>query len=165
MRKTVSSLVVALMLGWASAAQAGDYQTGLEAYDAGDYATALREWQDLAENGDASTQYNLGVMYSEGHGVAQDYVEAVKWWRVAAESQNVVAQYALGVMHEEGHGVAADFVSAHMWFNIAAALGYSEAEEDRNDLELEMTSTQIANAEKLAREWLHTHALMNRWRR
>ena len=73
-----------------------------------------------------------------------------------------MAQYALGVMHEEGHGVSVDFITAHMWFNIAAALGYSEAEEDRNDLEREMTSTQIADAEKLAREWLDTHALMNR---
>ena len=85
MRKTISALVVALMLGWAGAVHAGDFQKGLEAYNAGDYATALLEWRDLAEQGDAEAQYNLGVMYDNGQGVAQDYAEAVKWYRRAAE--------------------------------------------------------------------------------
>ena len=62
-----------------------DFQKGLDAARNGDYATALRELRPLAEQGHAIAQYNLGVMYEFGHGVAQDYAEAVKWWRLAAE--------------------------------------------------------------------------------
>ena len=51
---------------------------GYTAYNAGDYATALREWRPLAEQGNADAQYNLGMMYDEGEGVPQDDAEAVK---------------------------------------------------------------------------------------
>ncbi len=72
----VMVLVLALVL--AACAPAGDLETGAEAYDRGDYATALKEWRPLAEQGHAKAQYNLGVMYDDGEGVAQDYAEAVK---------------------------------------------------------------------------------------
>lgn len=54
---------------------------GKAAYDRGDYITALREWQPLAEQGDAEAQHSLGNMYFEGRGVPQDDAEAVRWWR------------------------------------------------------------------------------------
>jgi TPR repeat protein len=57
-----------------------DFQTGLEAYKRGDYATALKEWRPLAENGDAQAQFQLGVMYHNGEGVQKDDKEAVKWF-------------------------------------------------------------------------------------
>ncbi len=56
----------------------------LAAYQRGDYATALREWRALAEQGDAKAQFNLGIMYSNGQGVPQDYAEALQWYRKAA---------------------------------------------------------------------------------
>ncbi len=55
-----------------------------EAYDSGDYATALRLWRPLAERGHADAQYSLGVMYSQGRGVPQDYVQAHMWFNLAA---------------------------------------------------------------------------------
>ena len=66
---------------------AADFQAGLQAYRRGDYATALEELLSLAEQGSASAQYRLGVMYDGGFGVAQDYAEAEKWYRLAAESR------------------------------------------------------------------------------
>jgi len=48
------------------------YQEGLDAYERGDYDTALKEWRPLAEQGDASGQFNLGFMYDQGLGVPQD---------------------------------------------------------------------------------------------
>ena len=63
---------------------AQDYDVGLAAYQSGDYATALRELEPLAEQGDTSAQNNLGVMYEYGLGVVQDYTEAVRWYRAAA---------------------------------------------------------------------------------
>lgn len=58
---------------------------GLDAYNRGDYATALLEFRPLAENGLASAQNNLGAMFQAGLGVPQDYTAALKWYRLAVE--------------------------------------------------------------------------------
>jgi TPR repeat protein len=50
-----------------------DFQTGKDAYDRGDYETAFKEWQPLADQGDARAQYRLGAIYHDGQGVPQDY--------------------------------------------------------------------------------------------
>ena len=63
-----------------------DFQKGFTAYESGDYATALREWTPLAEQGDASAQFNLGAKYHNGQGVIQDNVYAHMWWNIAASS-------------------------------------------------------------------------------
>jgi hypothetical protein len=73
-----------------------DFQKGYTAYKSGDYATALREWEPLAKQGNAFAQYNLGLMYDKGRGVPQDYKTAVKWYRLAAEQGNAVAQERYG---------------------------------------------------------------------
>ena len=66
-------------------ASSADWEKGVAAYESGDFATAMREWEPLAEQGDATAQGNLGLMYDEGQGVPQDYKTAVKWYRLAAE--------------------------------------------------------------------------------
>ena len=55
-------LAAALICGAAAPAWA-DFDDGVAAYEAGDYATALKEWRPLAEQGDAEAQFNLGKMY------------------------------------------------------------------------------------------------------
>ena len=55
-----------------------------DAYELGDYATALREWRPLAKQGNASAQFLLGYMYYNGYGVPQDYSTAHKWYSLAA---------------------------------------------------------------------------------
>ena len=75
MKKLIRTSLVVLMLS-SSASLAQDFDKGLAAYESGDFATALEEWRPLAEQGDASAQFNLGLMYINGHGVPQDYVEA-----------------------------------------------------------------------------------------
>jgi uncharacterized protein len=52
-----------------------------------DYATALKEFLPLAKDGNASAQYNLGLMYNDGHGVAQDYKEVLRWYALAEAAQ------------------------------------------------------------------------------
>ena len=68
-------LLFSLLLGAPS--YSADFNKGLTAYNNGDYATALKEWTPLAEQGVAEAQYNLGVMYQEGAGVPQDYKEVL----------------------------------------------------------------------------------------
>ncbi len=81
------ALVVALCagftLGLTAPAWAG-FDKGVAAYKRGDYVTALREWRPLAKQGNANAQYNLGLMYRKGLGVAQNYVRTYAWFDLAA---------------------------------------------------------------------------------
>ena len=74
-------LAALLLLTLAAPAWGQDRSKGWNAYERRDYATALREFLPLAEQGDATIQFALGSMYAFGKGVPQDYAEAVKWYR------------------------------------------------------------------------------------
>ena len=117
---------LAVMLALPVAAQ--DFQKGYVAYQRGDYATALREWRPLAEQGNADAQYNLGVMYREGLGVSQDYAEALKWNRKAVEQGDALAQHNLGNMYQHGQGVPQDYNAAAKWYREAAEQGFAPAQ-------------------------------------
>ena len=71
-------LTFALLLGSAGVSESADFQKGLTAAQSGDFATALREWKPLAEQGDSAAQRNLGLMYDNGQGVPQNDKTAVK---------------------------------------------------------------------------------------
>ena len=95
-------LTLTLLLGSAGVSWSADYQKGLTAFLSGDYATALREWKPLAEQGNVRAQYNLGAMYEKGHGVLQDDKTAMKWTRLAAKQGHAIAQSNLGFMYDKG---------------------------------------------------------------
>ena len=107
MKKLITSLclIVTLAFGSFGVGWSGDFQKGVDAYEKGDYATALKEWTPLADQGHAKAQYNLGVAYANGEGVLQDYKTAVKWYILSAEQGNAKAQYNLGIMYDNGQGV------------------------------------------------------------
>ena len=107
-------LLFSLFLGLPS--YSSDFDKGLTAYNNGDYATALKEWKPLAEEGDVDAQYYLGVLYDNGDGVPQDYKEAVRWYTLAAEQGDVDAQYNLDFIHRKGLGVPQDDKEA-VWFD------------------------------------------------
>jgi TPR repeat protein len=109
----------------------------------------------------------LGTLYEHGLGVPQDYAEAAKWYRKASDQGNSSAQTALSGLYTIGRGVPQDFVAAHMWMNLAASLqtdGAGSLSPDlqkgaaklRDDLATMMTPQQIAEAQRLAREWKPT---------
>jgi TPR repeat protein len=125
-RLTLATIAVLALSGTVAA----DFKAGLEAYQRGDYATALREWQPLAEKGDANGQYNLGLLYNQGSGVPQDYARAAEWYRKAAEQGNSNAQYNLGVMYSTGQGVAKDPAEAMRWYLKAAEKGIPGAQNN-----------------------------------
>ena len=90
-------------------------------------------------------------MWLEGKGVVQDYKETVKWWRKSAEQGLANAQSNLGRSYALGNGVIQDKVYAHMWWNIAASNGNAGAVKYRDMIAKEMTASQMAEAQKLAR--------------
>ena len=145
-------LMIAVLLGSAGMSWSADFQKGLTAYKSGDYATALREFRPLAEQGTANAQVYLGLMYANGRGVPQDYKTAVKWYRLAAEQGYAAAQGKLGVMYALGKGVLKDYVYAHMWASFGASNGNEKGRQVRDFVAKNMTPTQIVDAKKLARE-------------
>lgn len=125
-----------------------------------DYAVAAKWYRKAAEQGNASAQFNLGLLFSKGRGVPQDNAGAAKWFRKAAEQGDADAQLIIGNMYLTGKGVPQDFVLAHMWLNLATlrypesdAEGREEAEKNRDLAASKMTPIQIAEAQRLAREW------------
>ena len=97
-------LTLAVFMGSAGTVLSAEFQKGWHAYQKGNYETALREWQPLAEQGHASAQFNLGLMYDKGRGVTQDYKTAVKWYLLAVEQGNALAQnnLAIALLHGKG---------------------------------------------------------------
>ena len=125
-----------------------------------DYAEAAKWYRKAAEQGNASAQFNLGLMFSKGQGVPRDNAEAAEWFRKAAEQGVADAQHNLGVMYAKGQGVPQDYVLAHMWFNLATSRfpalekeSREQAEKNRDIAASKMTPAQIAEAQRLAREW------------
>ncbi len=120
----VLSIVCLATPAWA------DFEAGMDAYDRGDYATALREWRPLAKQGDAASQFLLGAMYAEGKGVQQDYVQARQWYEQAAAQGYARAQYNLGVLYAQGQGGPQDYAKARQWYEQAAAQGLADAQNN-----------------------------------
>ena len=125
-----------------------------------DYEEAVRWYRSAAEYGLALAQFNLGCMYEEGKGVPLNLHESLKWHRLAAEQCHASAQFMLAVKYRF---VEKNCVQAHMWANLAAANrnatseGRSTAIELRDSVAQEMTSDQIAEAQRLAREFSAQH--------
>ena len=97
-----------------------DWEAGVDAYQAGDYKTALKEFRPLAEQGLADAQYNLAWMYEHGEGVTQDYKKALKWYQLAVEQGDATAGHQLGVMHHYGWGVKTNYKEALRFYRLAA---------------------------------------------
>ena len=105
-----------------------DFETGMDAYQRGNYATALSEWRPLAEEGDAQAQLHLGVLYANGDGVPQNYANAHQWYEQAAAQGYPMAQFNLGVLYDNGDGVPQDYAKARQWYEQAADRGYAMAQ-------------------------------------
>ena len=155
MNRTFKTTVAALTLAVSVAGSiaAGPFEDAATAYKKGNYATALELIRPLAEEGNVAAQFNLGIMYQLSHGVPQDNEAAVSWYRKAAEQGLAEAQYNLGVMYANGEGVPQDYAAAQMWFNLAVASRNRNAMKARDIVAAQLTPAQIAEAQKLAREW------------
>ncbi len=149
---------IALVLSFVglSAPAWADFQAGLDAYNRGDYPTALREFTPPAKQGVAEAQHILGVLYEKGKAVLQDFARARQWYEKAAAQGIAGAQYRLGALYHHGYGGPQDFVQAYKWYNLAAANGEKKAATRRDALAEQMTPAQIDETQRLPREWKPT---------
>ena len=126
-RAAFVGLVLSVCLA-ASLAVAGPLEDGAEAAERGDYATALRLWRSVADQGNPDAQYRVGLTYDVG---------AVQ----------------PGLLYANGRGVEQDNIQAHLWLNLAAAGSEPAARRERELVATKMTRSQLAEADRLAREW------------
>ncbi|MBM9519136.1 sel1 repeat family protein [Desulforhopalus vacuolatus] len=118
------------------------------------YVQAFKWCKKVAEQGYSDAQYDIGVMYSKGQGTTQNYTQALKWYKKAAEKGYSDAQNNLGLMYEFGKGVLQNYIQAYIWYNVCAESGYPVAIKNRDRVTSKMTSEQIAQAQKMTREWI-----------
>ena len=134
-------------------------------YDGGkgvpqNYAQAIKWYCLAAERGQCRRSVRPRPHVRHGKGVPQDYSEAAKWYRLAADQGQPDAQNNLGHFYRTGQGVPQDYVQAHMWLNLTASKYPASKKEERENavagrdsVGSKMTPAQIAEAQKLAREW------------
>lgn len=122
---------------------------------------AAKWLRKAAEQGDEDVYLLLAELYVTDEHLAEDYKETVKWLLLASEQgrglAHAAAQNNLGVMYAKGTGILNNNVKAHMWYNIAGANGDELGARNRANIEKKMTPAQIAEAQKLAREWMAQH--------
>ena len=124
MKKLIVSLGLALTLSFGAT-----FNEGVEAFEKGDYKTALQIFEELSYKNNAKAKYNLGAMYQNGDGVRQDYKKAKEWFEKSAAKNYAPAQFNLGIIYGTGkRGVKQDYKKAKEWYEKAAAQGDTEAQ-------------------------------------
>jgi hypothetical protein len=118
---------------------------------------AVEWYRKAAEQGSAIGQSNLGFMYKNGAGgVMQDHTAAAQLFESAARQGEPYGQRNLGLALRDGLGVKPDVVGAYAWLNLAASHAsapHPDAAEERDQLAQDMTKDQLAEGQRLAREW------------
>lgn len=135
-----------------------DLSSGTETYEWGDYGAEYEKTRFSAELGNAGAQYDLGIMYREGHGVPQDNAEAMKWFRMAADLGDAAAQNKLGVMYVEERGIPHNYTEAIKWYRLAAEQGFAPAQYNLGFYPVStdslvkgtLASSSVANLRRLA---------------
>jgi len=154
MNKKLLTFFILILLSFSAIAD--DFEDGEEAYERGDYSTALILFKKTAEQGNAEAQINLGIMYVEGLGVEQDDSKAVKWFRKSAEQGNAEAQGLLGTLYENGLGVPQDYTEALKWYRKAAEQGNADSQREIGYLYAKGQGTRKNFIEAFA--WFHIAA-------
>lgn len=149
MRTLIGATALSLMV-IAGAPALADTKAGVDAWNRGDYPTAVAEWRKAAIAGDPDAQFNLGQAYKLGRGVPVDLPMAESWYRKAALQGHPQAEdnYALALFQEGKRSEAVP------WLEKAVARG-----EPRAQLVL---GTMLFNGDGVQRDWVRAYALLQR---
>lgn len=147
MRKYLALLAFAAASASAAAQSVGD---GIDAWQRGDAASAVRIWQPLADKGDADAAFNLGQAYRLGKGVPLDLASAQSWFEKAARKGHVDAQATLGLLLFQ----AGNRVGAMRWLTAAADAGEPRA--------LLMVGTALYNGDGIEADPVKAYAYVSR---
>jgi uncharacterized protein len=146
-RKYLAATAAAAFLLCGGAALA-DVKTGIDLWQAGNFAGAVKEWRTLAEKGDADAQFNLGQAYKLGRGVPADIGSAQSWYEKAAAKGHEQAQVNLGlILFQRG-----ERAKAMPWIRKAADGGDPRAQY--------VLGTAMFNGDLVPKDWPRAYAFM-----
>jgi TPR repeat protein len=133
-------------------------EEGKKFFEKKEYMRAAISFRKAADEGDAEAQYRLAWMYFEGQGVQCDLAESSKWRSKAADQGHVAALYERGCSEFLVTVEPVDYTQAYKWLTVAASRAINaevktHIMQKRDLVAAEMTSAQIADAERLARDW------------
>lgn len=130
-------------------------EKGIEAYQNGDFATALTEWLTLAQEGNAQACHNIAILYLNGQGVEQDTEQGKMWCLKAAERGHTIAKTHLGFLFAEEGNMSA----AIQWWEQAAQEGNADAQ---NQLGLIYHRGEgVTQDDETAADWFEAAAMQN----
>lgn len=133
---------------------AHDVAKASDAYNAGDYKTAVHIWGELAAEGDSQAQEMLAAMYVMGKGTDKDLQKAAHWYRMAADQGSASAQFTLAGMYLDGRGVAKSLENAYALMLISANSGNLSAKKKAGEILAVMTPSQIDKAKDITFEFM-----------
>jgi hypothetical protein len=113
--------------------------------------------RQMAANGDAAAENELGLRYATGDGAKQDEQQALDWFRKAADQGNLAAQSKLGSIYLSGHGTAQNFSQAYFWIALARANGDETSKVLAPLAARHLTRAQITAIELEASRWIELH--------
>ena len=129
---------------------AADVKAGVDAWAQGDYDKAVREWQPLADAGDADAQFNLGQAYKLGKGVPTDLAAALEYYRKATVQSHARAEDNYGLLLFQQN-------------QRQQAMPYLERSAERGEPRAQyLVATALFNGDLLSRDWVRAYALMTR---
>ena len=120
---------------------------GWDAFERGDYQTALSIWKSLSERGDKGMAVLVGTIYDFGQGVPQDDAEALKWYLQAAEAGNGNGQYRAASIYARSRQVPPDYVQAYKWLTLAMKSlpqQVSAKADELSSLQAELLRSEVA---------------------
>ena len=120
-------LILASTLLWISSSKASDYERAYEALAAKDYEKAAYFLSFFASNGDARSQYNMGIIYRDGLGFEKNSSAALGWFLLAAEQKHMLANYAVGLLLRDGPDDLRQPERAVLYLKEAGFLGHALA--------------------------------------
>lgn len=151
--------------------QESEYNLGVYAYIAKDYATAREHWSRSLKRGPLSTHNNLGYLLYYGLGGPKDQARAFELWSRAAKLGHSEAQRHLGRAYQEGGGVDQSLVEAYAWYRCAIASAETMAATNSTEAKIaldarksltkllqQLPSEQIAASEELAKHYIESYA-------
>jgi len=119
-----------------------------------DFVKALTWFGKAAAQGSAAAKNNLAFMYRYGKGVPKDFGKALLWYLKAAAQGYGPALDNIGMLYANGRGVPRDYVEAHKWLSLASMFGSARGARYLKYIVKKMNTAQVAEAERLAREWI-----------
>lgn len=147
MRNCSTAVAAVITLVFSSAGWGADFESGQDAFSAGDYEAAIAEWQPLAEAGDAEGQFGMGLLYTNGFGVPFDNDQGLKWYQLSADQGHGQAQCNLAVMHANGWGVPQSDAEAFKYYSLAAEQGVTQAQASLAKMYVRGYGTPVDNRE------------------